>query len=102
MKRMIFYLFVFFVTPLKCFGEEVLFLSEIQSKALSIAFEHVKSHDNFDLFNTMIIESNEDIRIDFYCKSDSRDTRGGGGKQIIYIISKANFEIKSINKGRGK
>lgn len=50
----------------------------------------------------MIIESNEDIRIDFYCKSDSRDTRGGGGKQIIYIISKANFEIKSINKGRGK
>ena len=59
---MILYLFV---TPLKCFGEEVIFLSEMQSKALNIAFEHVKNYDALGLFSTIVIESNEDIQVFF-------------------------------------
>ena len=105
MKSLFIYLFIdlfAFLMPLKCLGEEVISLGEAQSKAMNVAFENFRNHENWHLFNIMIIDGVEDVQISFYCKSSSEETRGGGEKQIIYMISKTNFRIKNINKSRSK
>ncbi|HCI7082874.1 TPA: hypothetical protein NPR16_004635, partial [Salmonella enterica] len=54
------------------------------------------------LFNTMIQDDDENIKIAFYCKSHLEEARGGGMEQIIYIISKKDFKIEKINKSYSK
>lgn len=96
MKYIIF-IFIFLIL-LRCMSEKVVFLDEVQTKTMNVAFSHFKEHTNWDLFNTIIQDDNENIKIAFYCKSQLEETRGGGIEQIIYMISKKDFRIKTINK----
>lgn len=92
MKYIIF-IFIFLI-PLRYMSEKVVFLDEVQTKTMNVAFSHFKEHTNWDLFNTIIQDDNENIKIAFYCKSQLEETRGGGIEQIIYMISKKILELK--------
>lgn len=83
-------------------SEKVVFLNEIQTKTMYVAFSHFREHTNWGSFNTIIQDDDENIKISFYCKSHLEETRGGGMEQIIYIISKKDFRIKTINKSYSK
>ncbi|EII0538743.1 hypothetical protein ACE2KI_003549 [Salmonella enterica] len=100
MKYIIF-AFIFLI-PLRCMSEKVVFLDEVQTKTMNVAFSHFREHTNWGLFNTMIQDDDENIKIAFYCKSHLEETRGGGMEQIIYIISKKDFKIEKINKNYSK
>ncbi|EBH1912816.1 RHS repeat-associated core domain-containing protein [Salmonella enterica] len=91
-----------FLIPLRCMSEKLVFLDEVQTKTMNVAFSHFREHTNWGLFNTMIQDDNENIKIAFYCKSHPEENRGGGMEQIIYIISKKDFKIKKINKSYSK
>lgn len=99
--KCIIFIFIFLV-PLRCMSEKVVFLDEVQTKTMDVAFTHFREHKNWGVFNTMIYDGDENIKIVFYCKSKLGETRGGGMEQVIYIISKKDFRIKSIDKSRGK
>ncbi|EBU8678204.1 hypothetical protein DLR30_23690, partial [Salmonella enterica subsp. enterica serovar Parkroyal] len=73
MKYIIF-AFIFLI-PLRCMSEKLVFLDEVQTKTMDVAFSHFREHANWDLFNTMIQENDENIKIAFYCKSHLEETR---------------------------
>ncbi|MGT3744247.1 hypothetical protein [Salmonella enterica] len=52
MKYIIF-AFIFLI-PLRCMSEKLVFLDEVQTKTMNVAFSHFREHTNWGLFNTMI------------------------------------------------
>lgn len=100
MKYIIF-AFIFLI-PLRCMSEKLVFLDEVQTKTMNVAFSHFREHTNWGLFNTMIQDDDENIKIAFYCKSHLEEARGGvdlGGRRII---KKKDFKIEKINKSYSK
>lgn len=73
----------------------IVFLDEVQTKPMDVAFTHFREHTNWGAFNTMIHDGDENIKIVFYCKSKLGEARGGGMEQVIYIISKKILELKA-------
>lgn len=51
MKYIIF-AFIFLI-PLRCMSEKLVFLDEVQTKTMNVAFSHFREHTNWGLFNTM-------------------------------------------------
>lgn len=99
--RNIIFIFLFLIQQ-PCTAGKIILLNTVQSKILSVAMEDFKKNSKWDSFNTMIIDRDVDIEIAFCHKSDLDAIRGGGMEQIIYIISKDNYRIKSIEKNLGK
>lgn len=80
----------------------IIFLDEVQVKAIEVASIHFKKHEHWESFNIMMIDDSDNIQVIFYLNPVSKETRGGGGEQITYIVSKANFKIEDIKMSYGR
>lgn len=103
MKKIIFpCALVFSLISSNCLSKAIIFLDDLQLKAIEVASIHFRKKESREAFNIMMIDDSDNIKITFYLVPVSKETRGGGGEQITYIISKANFNIEDIKMSHSK